>query len=425
VRLRFAGLWRHPDFLKLWAGQTVSVFGSLITGIAFQFTAILVLDASAFQVAVLGAANPVAGLVAGLVAGVWVDRLARRPLMIAADLARAALLVSVPAAALAGLLRIEQLYLVAFLTGVCTIVFDIAYQSHLPTLVRREDLVEGNSKLAASASAAEVGGFGLSGWLVQLLTAPFAVLVDAVTFVVSAVCLALIRTPEPPAVPAHERRSMRTEVVDGLRVLLHQPVLRALAASAAIEALARGVIGALILLYLSRELGFGPGVLGMIFGIGGLSSLAGAVIAGPVTRRIGIGTAAMLSLVVAAVGTSTILFARDTSMLAVVLLVANQLITDPAATVNDIATTSLRQSLTPDRVLGRVNASIRFCSLTITLIGTLAAGLLAAQIGLRPTLAIGVGCIALAAVPLLPVRNRTPRPPPLRGKGESYPAMVE
>jgi MFS family permease len=186
-----------------------------------------------------------------------------------------------------------------------------------------------------------------------------------------------------------------------------QPILRALAGSAAIEALARGVIGALILLYLSREVGFGPGVLGMIFGIGGLSSLVGAVIAERVVHRIGIGPAIITSLLVSAAGTFLTVLAHDTSMLAVGLLVANQLITDPAATVNDIASTSLRQSVTPDRVLGRVNASIRFAALAVTFIGTLGAGLLAERIGLRSMLMIGIGINALGVLWLLasPVRR--------------------
>jgi MFS family permease len=407
VRYRLTGLWHNPDFLKLWAGQTVSVFGSLITWTALQFTAIIVLDATPLEVAVLTAAGPVAGIVAGLVTGVWVDRLPRRPLMIAADLLRAALLAGIPIAAIAGVLRIEQLYCVAFLTGVLTIIFDVAYQSFLPTVVRREELLEGNSKLTASASAAEVGAFGISGWLVQILTAPLAVLVDAASFVVSAVCLLRIRVSEPLPTPADHRQSIRDEIAEGLRVMLRQPVLRALAGSAAIEALARGVIGALILLYLNRELGFGPGVLGMIFGIGGLSSLVGAVIAERVVRRIGIGPAIITSLLISAVGTSFTVLAHDTSMLAVGLLIANQLITDPAATVNDIASTSLRQSVTPDRVLGRVNASIRFSALAVTFVGTLGAGLLAERIGLRPMLMIGIGIKALAALWLLlsPVRT--------------------
>jgi MFS family permease len=407
VRSNATGLWRNPDFLKLWTGQTVSVFGSLITWTALQFTAILVLDATAFQVALLSAATPIAGILVGLVAGVWVDRLHRRPLMIVADLLRAVFLVSIPLAALLDALRIEQLYLVAVLTGMLTIVFDVSYQSYLPTLVRHDELLEGNSKLTASASAAEVGSFGVSGWLIQVFTAPFTVLVDALTFLVSALCLLLIRSPEPPPPPPDERESVRQEIAEGLRLVMGNRILRALTGSAVMEALGRGFIGSVVLLYLSRDLGFSPGVLGMVFGVGGLSSLGGAMLAERATRRFGVGPAMIGSLLIASLGTLCLPLARDASLVALGLLVANQLITDPASTVNDIASISLRQSHTPPRVLGRVNASIRFCGLAVTLLGTLAAGLLAERAGLRVTLLVGIGCNLLAVVWLVmsPVRG--------------------
>jgi MFS family permease len=317
--------------------------------------------------------------------------------MIAADLLRALLLVSVPLAATVDLLTIEQLYAVAFLTGALTVVFDVSYQSYLPSLLRHDQLLEGNSKLTASASVAEVGAFGLAGWLVQLLTAPFAILIDAATFVVSAVSLLLIRTPEPAPAPVESRQSVRREVAEGVRAVLSDGILRALAASAATEALARGIIGATILLYLNREVGFSPGVLGMIFAVGGVSSFFGAVLAERVTRRLGLGPALILSLVLTGAGSLMIPLASAVSLLAAALLIVNQLITDPAATVNDIAAVSLRQAIAPARLLGRVNGSIRFAVLLSTLAGTLLAGLLAERVGLRPTLLVGAGLNLLAA----------------------------
>jgi MFS family permease len=418
VRLRFTGLWRHPDFLKLWTGQTVSVFGSLITGTALPFTAILVLEASAFQVAVLRATDILAGVIVGLVAGVWVDRLRRRPLMIAADLLRALLLVTIPLAAVLDRLSIEHLFVVAFLAGVLTILFDVAYQSYLPTLVRRDELVEGNSKLTASASVAEFGAFSLGGWLVQIFTAPIAILIDAVSFLVSAVCLALIRGKEQPPAPPAERGSVRAEVVEGMHAVARHPVLRVLAAAAFSEAMARGVIGSVVLLYLNRELGFGPGVLGMIFAVGGVTSLFGALAAGPATRRFGIGPALLLGHLFTGVGTLFLVAAGDASALAVVLLVANQCITDPAATIADITSTSLRQSVAPAHVLGRVNASIRFISLLMTLLFTLVAGVLVGVIGLRGVIVLGAALNFLPAVwilcsPVRAIRDAAP-PEPIR-----------
>src|SRR3990172_739265 len=191
------GLWGHRDFVRLWTGETISEFGSLIGRTALHFTAILVLDARPYQVAVLLAADIGSGLVVGPVAGVWVDRLRRRPIMIAADLGRAALLASIPLAYAFDMLRIEQLYIVACLTGVMTMTFDVAYRSYLPSLVGREELLEGNSKLTASSAADEVGAFGIAGWLVQLLTGPVAIFVDAVSFVFSAFFIGAIGKKEP------------------------------------------------------------------------------------------------------------------------------------------------------------------------------------------------------------------------------------
>src|SRR6266540_7256323 len=199
--IRFDGLWRNQDFVKLWAGETVSVFGSLIGRTALHFTAILVLDARPYEMAVLLAAGIVPELIVGPVIGVWVDRLRRRPIMIAADLGRAALLASIPATYAFDALTMEQLYLVAFLTGILSICFEVAYQSYLPSLIQRQELLEGNSKLKGSDSVAEVGAFGAAGWLVQLFTGPVAIFIDAVSFLFSAFFIRRINKAERPPVP--------------------------------------------------------------------------------------------------------------------------------------------------------------------------------------------------------------------------------
>ncbi len=231
MRLRFEGLWRHRDFTRLWAGQTISVFGSLVGRIALAFTAILYLHARPFEVALIAAFDVFAGICVGLFVGVWVDRLRRRPIMIAADIARAAVTGSIPLAALFGVLRIEQLYVAAFAGGALTTFFDVAYQSYLPTLVEKDRLLEGNSKLTASFSVAEFGAFGISGWLVKLLTGPGAIAVDAVSFLFSAGAVRAIRAPEPTPPPPEQRQSVRAEIVEGLRAVLHDGILRTLAAS--------------------------------------------------------------------------------------------------------------------------------------------------------------------------------------------------
>ena len=400
------GLWRHPDFVRLWAAETVSIFGSLVTRTALPFTAILTLDATPLQIAALRVADLVPGFLAGLVAGAWVDRWPRRPILIAADLGRAGLLLLIPAAALADVLNLELLLVVAFATGVLTTFFDVAYQSYLPTLVRREDLVEGNSKLTASASVAEFGAFGLGGWLVQILTGPIAILLDALSFLWSAAFVWRIQTPEPPPAPLGEREPLRREVGEGLRLIARDPLLRPLAATAALLDLSFSVFGAVFLLYTTRTLDLSPGVQGMIFAVGGVSSLLGALVAGRLTARFGIGPTMIGALLLGAVGQLLIPLAPAVAVVAVAVLVGQQIVGDGAITVKEIAAVSLRQAVAPERVLGRVNGSIRFLGFGAMLVGTLLGGVLGETVGLRPTLALAGLCLGLAALILYrsPVR---------------------
>jgi MFS family permease len=396
--MRFAGLWRNNEFLKLWTAETVSVFGSMVSGAALSFTAILFLNASPAQLGLLKVADLLPKFLAGLIAGVWVDRLRRRPIMIAADLGRALLLGAIPAAALLHRLRIEQLYAVTFLTGLLTLFFDVANRSYLPTLIPREALVEGNSKLTASASVAEFGAFSLAGWLVQWLTGPIAVLVDAVSFLFSALFLGMIGTPEPPPIPHAERQGMREEVVEGLRVVLQDRILLSLAVTTLILSLAGGMISTVIVAFMTRTLGFKPGVLGMIWAVGGVTSMLGAIAAGPLARRLGTGPALALGLFCSSVGFLLVPLARGATLLSGALLVGNQMITDPAHTVYEINQRSLRQAIAPDRVLGRVNASLEFVGLGANLLGALAGGWLGGKIGLRATLFAAAGGSLLAAL---------------------------
>ena len=236
---RFGGLWRHPDFMKLWAGQTISEMGSRITRDGVPYTAVIVLNAPASQMGFLTAVGAASVLLFGLLAGVWVDRFRRRPIMIAADLARAVILASIPIAAFAHRLSMAQLYVVIALAGFCTVFFDVAYQSYMPSLVERENLLEGNSKLAMSASAAEIAGPSLTGFLVQLITAPIAILFDAISFLVSAVSVMLIRKPEP----AHQPSTTKPHPIAGLRFVFSHPLLRPLACFSITAVLVPGIPG--------------------------------------------------------------------------------------------------------------------------------------------------------------------------------------
>ncbi len=394
-------MWRNPDFSRLWAAATISIFGTLVTRTALPFTAILVLHASPLQVALLTAAELLPGLVLGLLAGVWVDRLHRRPILIAADVGRAILLSSIPLAALLGMLRIEQLYLVAFLVGTLSVFFDVAYQSYLPSLVRREELIRANSTLAASASVAESSAFAVGGWLVQWLTAPLAILLDSLTFLGSALLIAQIRRPEDEPVKPERRESVRQELLDGARVVLRDPILRSIGTSVVAMELTLGVGGAVFLLFVTRELGFQPGVLGLIFAVGGVSSFIGALAAGPAARRLGIGPAMIAGLVLHGLGMLLAPLAQGAAILAAGFLVLQQLVADGAATVFDIHQVSLRQTVAPAPLLGRANASIRFAALAASLLGVLIGGVLAESIGLRATLILAALVQILAALSLM------------------------
>lgn len=415
MRRRFSGLWRHPDFLKLWAGQTVSDFGTLVTRLALPFAAVIALQASPAQLGLLNAASIVPGFVAGLLAGVWVDRLRKRPLMIAADLGRATLLVSVPAAALLHALGLPQLYLVAFLVGLLSVFFDVAYESYLPALVRADQLEEGNSKLNASSSVAEVASFGLAGVLVQIFTAPGAILIDAISFLCSALSIKAIRAPEPPPQALHERRSLLTEAREGLGVVWHDPLLRTLAVCAALIALSSGIIGSLWELYTYRLLHQGPTVIGLLAATGGVGSFCGAAAASRVLRRLALGRALLVMLLIEGLGLLSLALASGPEVAVLLLLAGQQVLFDPAATIYQIAAVSLRQSITPARLQGRVAGTLRVVVLGAMLIGALAGGLFAQLAGVRASLLLAALWPFVAALWLLPTSLRRLRALPAAG----------
>lgn len=412
MRRRFTSLWRHPDFLKLWAGQTVSLFGSFVTVFALPLTAILVLRAGAAQVALLTAAEVVPGIALGLVAGIWVDRLRRRPLMIAADLGRALALGSIPFAAFAGHLSLAQLYAVALLTGTLTTVFDVAYPSYLPTLISRERLVEGNSKLQASGSVAEVSGFGLAGVLISALTAPGAILVDACSFVVSAVAVAWIRQAEPAPAPAEERTGAVSELGEGLRLVGASAILRPIAAVAGTQSIFQSMAGVVILLFYARDLHLSPVTMGLLAAFGGCSSFAAALVVERVTRRFGFGRTLVWGLALGGVGALLTATAAGPMWLAVAFLVAQQLIGDGGMTAYIINSQSLLQGIAPDELQGRLHATVRSAEWAGTLLGLLAGGVLGQVIGYRPTLlvvAVGALLVPLWLV-FSPVRSLREQP---------------
>jgi Na+/melibiose symporter-like transporter len=410
-------VWRNAAFLRVWGAATISIFGSLITRIALPLAAILVLGSGAFEVAVLRGLELGATLLVGLVAGAWVDRLRRRPVLIWADLGRAALLASIPVAFMLGVLTYWQLLAVSGLAAILTTFFDSADNAYLPTIVQRDRLVDANAALAASGSAAEFMAFGISGFLVQLLTAPIAIAVDALSFVASALLLGTIRQREDPPPPKADREPVLDEIRDGLRLVIHDPMLRAFAGAQMALAALWGIFGATWILFVLNELELGPAVLGVIAGVGGLSSFIGAIVASRATHRWGIGPVAIVAMLLSAVGNAFIPLApAGLPLIAIGCLVMQQLVADSAVTVYDITEASVRQTLVRDRALGRVSSTFRVAAGLAQLAATLGAGLLAEAIGLRATSWLAplgglLGAVILWASPVRTLLALPERPP--------------
>ncbi len=407
------GLRRNGAFVRVWAAATISVFGSFVTHIALPFVAILVLRAGPFDIAILRSLELVAALLVGFVAGAWVDRLRRRPILVWADLGRAALLGSIPLAAISGWLTLAQVFAVAALAAVLTTFFDVADRAYLPTIVPRSELVRANGALAATSSAVEFLAFGVAGFLVNLLTAPIAIAIDAVSFLVSAALLGTIRQPEPPPPPASDREPVLVEIREGLRLVVHDPVLRGLAGGSMGLAAMWGIFGATWLLFVTEDLHLDPALVGVIAALGGFGSLFGALLAERATRRFGIGPIVVGSMLAAAVGNLLIPLApAGLPVVAVACLVGQQLIGDTAVTVFDATEISVRQARVDDRRLGRVNATVRVAMVLAQLTATLAGGLVAEAIGLRAAAFLAplgalLGAWALLASPVRRLRNAT------------------
>jgi len=409
VRNPFASpLWRNPSFVRVWTAASISIFGSLITRLALPFAAILVLHSGAIEVALLRSVELVAALIFGLVAGAWVDRLRRRPVLIWADLGRAVLLASIPLAFALDVLTFPQLLVVSGLTAILTTFFDSADTAYLPTIVERDQLVDANAALSASGSVSEFAAFGITGFLVQLLTAPIAIAIDSVTYIISALLLATIRQPEPPSPPRADREPVLAEIREGLRLVRHDPVLRAFAFAQMSLAAMFGVFGAVWFLFVLEDLHISAAVLGVIAAVGGVSSFVGAVVASSAARRWGIGPVAIAGLLLTSLGNVFIPIAPAAlPIVAIGCLVMAQIVGDSAATVYDITEVSVRQTLVRDRALGRVTSTFHVAAVIAQLGATLVAGVLGEVIGVRATawLAPVGGLVGAAVLWSSPVRH--------------------
>ncbi len=401
---RPGGLWRHRDFLSLWGAETISQFGTQVSLLALPFVAIIVLEESAFKIAALTSVEFLPFLLFTLPAGVWVDRLRRKPILVLGNVGRAVALLSVPIVYWVGGLTIWQLYVVGFAVGVCTVFFDVAYQSYIPALVGREDVVEANSKLEISRAAANIAGPGMAGGLIALLTAPVAVLVDAVSYAVSAVLLFGIRKQEE-APPRAERRSLRDELGEGLGYVFRNPYQRTMVAMTALSNFFGQVVFSILLVYAVRELDLSAGTIGVALAIGNLGTLASALTAKRIGDRLGVGRTILLASCLFGPGTLLIAFAPEAYALPLIVLA--MIVIGFGGILYNVTAISLIQAITPDRILGRANASRRFVVWGVVPLGGFTGGALASTIGLRETMVVGALGGLLTIVPILisPLRS--------------------
>ena len=391
-------LWRQSDFLRLWGAQTISDFGARITREGLPMMAVMGLAATPAQLGLLAALASGSGLLVGLSAGDFVDHTTRRRILIAMDLVRALILIVLPVAVWLGLLNMLQVYVAAALVAAASVLFDIADHAYLPGLVGRALITDANAKLSATESVAEMGGPALAGVLFQWLTAPIAVAVNAATYIVSAVLLARIRTPEPPLADGKRRRGWIDGVVTGARLSWGQPLVRVLLLMTGVGGLFGGFFSALYIAYVLRGLGLSPVLLGLGIAAGGVGALAGSAIAQSMARWIGVGPAICLSGALSALGTMIVLLAPASPVGGMACLVVSQILGDAFGVVPLILAVSLRQSVLPLNTLGRVGATFRAAGGGAAVAGALIGGALGEALGLREALLIAIGGLLIGPV---------------------------
>jgi MFS family permease len=414
---RVESVLRNADFVRLWTGETISQFGTQVSLLAIPLVAVTLLRASPFEVALLGTIEFLPFIFFSLPAGAWVDRLRRRPVLIAGDIGRAVMLATVPLAYLLDVLTIGQLYVVGFVVGTLTVFFDVAYQSYLPSLIERDQLVEGNGKLEASRTVAQSAGPAVGGGLIGLVTAPLAILADALSFLLSGLFIFAIRRHEPtPDRHADEhgrlRGGLRQEVADGLRYVLGNPYLRGIAASTATSNFFSNVALATFIVYAVRELGLTPLEIGVTFGLGNVGAIIGALSAERIARRFGVGPTIVGATALG--GPGLLLLALAPREFPIPFLVAGSFIGGFEIVVYNINQLSFRQAITPTAIQGRMNATMRFIVWGTIPLGSILGGAIATVVGLQTAIIVGALGVFLAVLPLVitPVRTLRDMPTP-------------
>ncbi|MFT3831966.1 MAG: MFS transporter [Micropruina sp.] len=399
--MRSIGLFRrNPDFARFWAGETVSLFGTQISGLALPLTALLVLNVGATEMGILRALAFLPFLVVALPFGALADRHARRPLMIAANLIRAPLVMLVPVLVATGLLNLPVLAVIVLAIGVCTVLFEVCWLAYVPDIVAREDLIRANGRVSASASAAEFAGPGLGGALTQWLTAPFALLANGLTYLLSVASLLSIRSRELPRTAV--KRRIASEIAGGLRFIAGEPFLRLLTVTGAAYNFCYMFVEALLILYLVQQLGFSPGVVGLVIALGALGGLAGAACAGTLLHRFRFGRVFAWAVVIGYAGPALIPAVAAGTPGGTAVVVGGLFLMRAGLAVSNVAGTSLRQAVTPPEMMGRMTAGMRTISWGIGTTGALVGGLAGDLLGLRFALWVAVaGFLGTGVIVLL------------------------
>jgi MFS family permease len=427
MRLARSPVWQDSDFVKFWSAASVSLIGDAVTQLALPLIAISLLDATPFQVGLVGGAQFLPFLLIGLPAGAIIDRLAsKRRLLVLADLARALSLLSIPLAYAGGLLSLELLCAVAFLNGAMTVFFDVAATSYLPVLLDRERLVDGNAKLELSRSSAQIVGPATAGLLIQVASAPVALLADAVSFLMSGALIARVRRAEPLPSARTEARRIRDlgrEIVEGARYVFSQPYVRAIALTTTTANFFRSALLAVLLVYLVREGETSAGAIGVAFAIGNVGFVTAALIAPSAARRLGVGRTMLAA--VSLFGPAALLVAISPAGVAIYAAAAMVLIDSFGIGLHGVNQVSVRQAVTPPRLRGRMGGTIRVLMFGTMPLGMMLGGALGSLVGLRAAIWFSTAGLFLAALPyaLSSTRRLVEVPKPQETGAEEQPPL--
>jgi MFS family permease len=424
MRKPTSALWHHPDFLKLWTGQTISEFGSQISGLAVPILAAKSLHATPFEFAVLGILNFLPFILFALPAGVWVDRLRRRYILIAGDAARAVLLALIPVLWALGVLQIWHLLVLQFAIGIFTVFFDVAYQSYLPALIEREDLVDGNSKLQLTVSVSQVGGPPLAGVLIAALSAAYAIVADSISYVLSTIfMIAMHHRESPPQYDAsNPRPKMWPQVKEGLNWVVRHPWLRSIAACTGTSNFFSSLAFSILVLYMVRTLHLSNLEIGLVFGVSSAGSIAAGLTTARLNKRLGVGPTIFWTIATSSI--AGLCYPLAPKSFPLPLLMAGGALFGFGAVAYNITQVSLRQAITPERLQGRMNAAMRWIVWGTIPLGGLLGGGIATWFSLRTALWVGGIGQVFAIVPIAvgSVRTVKEMPEPVT---EPTPAQAE